>query len=196
MKNTLLACLTGIAIVVAIGCSSQALQDIRSDVDAAKIELDNGNLLLQQIDEVLDDPALVGTPLWEKAKAAKPRVEEKIDQMTVALEALAVNLEAIEASEGDPVGNGLQVVSAFATSLAPLLGPYGAVTLAVGGVAGAVGRSVGRKKGVDETLEVFENADVPVNVTKDLDNQQEILRKGNKAVAQGVGRLVTKQGQG
>jgi biopolymer transport protein ExbB/TolQ len=143
MKHKVITLVAVAALLVTIpACTSQEVERARDEIRQIETDLQRENRLLQEIDEVLDDPTLADSELAQKARDAKPVVEREIERIEAMLARMEQNLDNLELTEGASVSNGLQSFGVILSSVAPMLGPYGAVALGVGGIAGAVGRSL------------------------------------------------------
>lgn len=183
--------------VVLMGCTGTEVRGISNDIANYEQEITRVEDLLNKVDEILDNPA-VPESVKQDAAEVKARLDAYLDRMESELPLLRQRLATLELSEGESVGNALLAIGEVGSTVGAVFGgPYAPLAVGVSGLLGVIGGWLnGRKKGVDEALETVENAEVPVTLTKDILAQQEIIRKGNKAVAQGVARLVAKQGVG
>lgn len=183
--------------VVLMGCTGTEVRGISNDIANYEQEITRVEDLLNKVDEILDNPA-VPESVKQDAAEVKARLDAYLDRMESELPLLRQRLATLELSEGESVGNALLAIGEVGSTVGAVFGgPYAPLAVGVSGLLGVVGGWLnGRKKGVDMALETVENAEVPITMTKDILAQQEIIRKGNKAVAQGVARLVAKQGVG
>lgn len=183
--------------VLLFGCSGAQVRETEGTIGAYEQEIAKVEDLLNKVDKILDNPAIPESAKTEY-RETKARLDAYLDRLEIELPLLRERLATLELTEGESVGNALLAVGEIGTAVGAIFGgPYAPLAVGVSGLLGAVGGWLnGRKKGVDETLETFENAEVPVTMTKDILTQQEIIRKGNKSVGKGVARLVAKQGVG
>lgn len=183
--------------VVLMGCTGSQVRGVSDDIANYEQEITRVEDLLNRVDEILDNPA-VPDSVKQDAAVVKARLDAYLDRMESELPLLRQRLATLELSEGESVGNALLAIGEVGSTVGAVFGgPYAPLAVGISGLLGVVGGWLnGRKKGVDMALETVENAEVPITMTKDILAQQEIIRKGNKAVAQGVARLVAKQGVG
>jgi hypothetical protein len=196
MKNIL--SIAGISLVLFIvGCTGTEVREATDNLQLKEQEIAAIEDMILRAEEIATNPLI---PEATAAQAA-----ESLDQLTEYLNRLEAELPVLQdriananLSSGESIGNALIAAGEIGSSFGAILGgPYAPLLVGGSGLLGLIGGFLnGRKKGVDETLDTFENAEVPVTITNDLKAQKEILRKGNKAVAAGVARMVAKQGNG
>jgi len=186
-----------VLMVLLVGCTGAEVRGVSNNIATYEQEITRVEDLLQKVDEILDNPA-VPDSVKQDAAEVKVRLDAYLDRMESELPLLRERLATLELSEGESVGNALLAIGEVGTTVGAIFGgPYAPVAVGLSGLLGVIGGWLnGRKKGVDIALETIENAEIPVTMTKDILAQQEIIRKGDKAVAQGVARLVAKQGIG
>lgn len=193
------ASLLSLAIVNTPGCQSTTREDMLDNAEVAEMLFERyqeeSDLLKQDLETAAPEETEQIRRQIEKIDAEAAKYQQVAERFRTQAEQIPEGTEGFDLAA--------QGTAAFLTSAAPVAGPFAPYFLAgaavIGGVGNLLGRRSGRRRGVDSTLEAFEKADeglANTRIASDTEVQKGLLRAGGKDVADGVGRLVARQGAG